>query len=159
MTEKLFTGTLSLNTNFINFLQGRSGCAMVLGNFQCRGILLIWIIVGQGPVALACNRYRIDGLTLFLYVSSILPHLYTDYLILFCSSISCPLSFSDPFKVSHFLLFINLMSIISFQYIQIISLSFVHQSHVHYLFPLHSNYLIFFHSLISCPLSLVHHSI
>ena len=22
-------------------------------NFQCRGVLLIWIIVGQGPVALA----------------------------------------------------------------------------------------------------------
>ena len=24
-----------------------------LVNFQCRGVLLIWIIVGQGPVALA----------------------------------------------------------------------------------------------------------
>ena len=23
------------------------------GNFQCRGVLLIWIIVGQGPIALA----------------------------------------------------------------------------------------------------------
>ena len=22
-------------------------------NFQCRGVLLIWIIVGQGPIALA----------------------------------------------------------------------------------------------------------
>ena len=22
---------------------------MMVGNFQCRGILLIWIIVGQGP--------------------------------------------------------------------------------------------------------------
>ena len=60
---------------------GWSGCAMVLGklsssagasydfdhggggggrvvrrcwvNFQCRGVLLIWIIVGQGPIALA----------------------------------------------------------------------------------------------------------
>ena len=26
---------------------------MVLVNFQCRGVLLIWIIVGQGPIALA----------------------------------------------------------------------------------------------------------
>ena len=25
---------------------------MVLGNFQCRGVLLIWIIVGQGHTAL-----------------------------------------------------------------------------------------------------------
>ena len=24
-----------------------------LVNFQCRGVLLIWIIVGQGPIALA----------------------------------------------------------------------------------------------------------
>ena len=26
---------------------------MVLVNFQCRGVLLIWIMVGQGPIALA----------------------------------------------------------------------------------------------------------
>ena len=26
------------------------------GNFQCRGILLVWMIVGQGPVALAAVR-------------------------------------------------------------------------------------------------------
>ena len=25
----------------------------MLGNFQCRGVLLIWIIVEQGPIALA----------------------------------------------------------------------------------------------------------
>ena len=28
-----------------------SGGALVLGNFQYRDILLIWIIVGQGPIA------------------------------------------------------------------------------------------------------------
>ena len=32
---------------------GRSGLEMVMGNFQCRGILQIWMIVGQGPVVLA----------------------------------------------------------------------------------------------------------
>ena len=26
---------------------------MVLGNFQCLGVLLVWIAVGQGPTALA----------------------------------------------------------------------------------------------------------
>ena len=26
---------------------------MVLGNFQCRGVLLLWIGVGQGPTAFA----------------------------------------------------------------------------------------------------------
>ena len=30
-----------------------SSGAMVLVNFQCRGVLLIWIRVGQGPTALA----------------------------------------------------------------------------------------------------------
>ena len=72
-----------------------------------------------------------DGwaVTLFLYVSSILSHLYSSYLILFCSSISFPLSLTIPF-------------------------SFVHQSHVHYLCPFHSEYLIFFCLSLSCPLSL-----
>ena len=32
---------------------GWSGDAMVLGNFKCRGVLLIWSIVRQGPIALA----------------------------------------------------------------------------------------------------------
>ena len=34
----------------------RGGGRVVRGcwvNFQCRGVLLIWIIVGQGPIALA----------------------------------------------------------------------------------------------------------
>ena len=26
---------------------------MVLGKLQCRGVLLVWIVVGQGPTALA----------------------------------------------------------------------------------------------------------
>ena len=29
--------------------------AMVLGSFQCRGVLLIWHMVGQGPVVLATD--------------------------------------------------------------------------------------------------------
>ena len=31
---------------------------MVLGEFQCRGILLIWIIVGQEPTVLAVSAVR-----------------------------------------------------------------------------------------------------
>ena len=34
---------------------GWSGGAMVLVNFQCRGVLLVWIRVGQGPTALAVS--------------------------------------------------------------------------------------------------------
>ena len=35
-----------------------SGGAMVLGNFQCRGVLLIWFIVVQGSTALAVGAGR-----------------------------------------------------------------------------------------------------
>ena len=43
---------------------------MVLGNFQCRGVLLIWIIVEQGPTALAVGAGR--GLFGHFFLSSIL---------------------------------------------------------------------------------------
>ena len=34
-------------------------------NFQCRGVLLTWIIVGQGPIALAVGAGG-DSLDIFL---------------------------------------------------------------------------------------------
>ena len=37
-------------------------------NFQCRGVLLIWVIVGQGPIALAVGA---GGGCLDIFVSSI----------------------------------------------------------------------------------------
>ena len=33
-----------------NKTSGWLGRAMVLGSFQCRGVLLLWHMVGQGPV-------------------------------------------------------------------------------------------------------------
>ena len=30
-------------------------------NFQCRGVLLIWIIVGQGPIVLAVGAGGVSG--------------------------------------------------------------------------------------------------
>ena len=43
-------------------------------NFQCRGVLLIWIIVGQGPVALAVGAGG-GSLDIFslVYLFSFLP--------------------------------------------------------------------------------------
>ena len=43
------------------------GCdrKMALGNFQCRGVLLIWIIVGEGSTVLAYGSY-LDSLSLSL---------------------------------------------------------------------------------------------
>ena len=48
---------------------GWSGGAIVLGNFQCQGTLLIWIIVGQGPSVLAFGE---DGSCLDIFLLSII---------------------------------------------------------------------------------------
>ena len=37
-------------------------------NFQCRGVLLVWIIVRQGPIALAVDA---GGVCLDIFLSSI----------------------------------------------------------------------------------------
>ena len=41
-------------------------------NFQCRGVLLIWIIVGQGPIALAVGA---SGVCLDNFSEFLPPHL------------------------------------------------------------------------------------
>ena len=46
---------------------------MVLGNFQCQGVLLIWITVGQGLIALAVDA---GGVCLDIFLSSIISHFF-----------------------------------------------------------------------------------
>ena len=43
-------------------------------NFQCRGVLLIWIVVGQGPLALAVG----EGLGLYGHFFSRLSFLFSS---------------------------------------------------------------------------------
>ena len=43
------------------------GREMVLGRFQCRGVLLLWHIVGQGPAVLAADAGRV-GCFCFCFV-------------------------------------------------------------------------------------------
>ena len=43
---------------------------MVLGSFQCRGVLLLLHIVGQGPAVLAAGAVRVGFIFLF-HLSSI----------------------------------------------------------------------------------------
>ena len=47
-------------------------------NFQCRGILLIWLIVGQGPAALAVGAGGgcLDIFTLIYLFSPLSPSLW-----------------------------------------------------------------------------------
>ena len=40
-------------------------------NFQCRGVLLTWIIVGQGPTALTVGA---GGVGVFFYIFSLIYH-------------------------------------------------------------------------------------
>ena len=48
-----------------------------LVNFQCRGVLLIWIIVGQRPIALAigADGGRLDIISLNYHFSFLSPSL------------------------------------------------------------------------------------
>ena len=43
------------------------GRAMVLGSFQCRGILLLWHMVGQGPALLAAGAGRVGCIFFFFF--------------------------------------------------------------------------------------------
>ena len=46
-------------------LSGWLGRAMVLGSFQCRGVLLLWQMVGQGPAVLAAGGGLVGFLIFF----------------------------------------------------------------------------------------------
>ena len=50
---------------------GWLGRAMVLGSFKCRGILLLWHVVGQGPAVLAAGAGWV-GYLIYVFISSIL---------------------------------------------------------------------------------------
>ena len=62
--------------------QGRGGGGRVVRrcwvNFQCRGVLLIWIIVGQGPIALAAGAGGgcLDIFSLTYHFSFLSPSLW-----------------------------------------------------------------------------------
>ena len=47
---------------------GWLGRAMVLGSFQCRGILLLWHMVGQGPTVLAAGAGWVGYVLLFYFI-------------------------------------------------------------------------------------------
>ena len=52
------------------------GDAMVLGNFHCRGVLIIWLIVRQRPTALAVGGGG-GCLMFFVVVFSLIYHSYS----------------------------------------------------------------------------------
>ena len=46
---------------------GWLGRATALGSFQCRGVLLLWHMVGQGPAVLAAGAGRVDCFLFFYF--------------------------------------------------------------------------------------------
>ena len=74
-------------------------------NFQCRGVLLVWMRVGQGPTALAIGAGGgcLDIFTLIYPFSSLSPSLWetTRYRLKYClkGSLS-PKTTNQPTKVS-----------------------------------------------------------
>ena len=67
-------------------------------NFQCRGVLLIWIIVGQGPIALAVGADGgcLDFFSLIYHFSFLSPSLWETvrYRLKYC--LKGPLSPKQP---------------------------------------------------------------
>ena len=59
---------------------GWLGRAMVLGSFQCLGILLLWHMVGQGPALPAAGAGRVGSFLFFhlVYLPFLMPHLVGD---------------------------------------------------------------------------------
>ena len=57
----------------LNLRSGWLGQAMVLGSFQCRGVLLLWHMVGQGPAVLSAGAGWVGFFCVcFFFILSIL---------------------------------------------------------------------------------------
>ena len=71
-------------------------------NFQCRGVLLVWMIVGQGPIALAVGAG--GGLFghFFSHLSFLSPSLWETarYRLKYC--LKGPLNPKQPTNQNHF---------------------------------------------------------
>ena len=72
-------------------------------NFQCWGVLLIWIIVGQGPIVLAVGAGGgcLDIFTLIYHFSFLSPSLWETarYRLKYC--LKGPLSLNQPTNQIH----------------------------------------------------------
>ena len=56
------------NLDRYNVLAGWLGWAMVLGSFQCRGVLLLLHKVGQGSAVLAAGAGRVGYIYFFFFI-------------------------------------------------------------------------------------------
>ena len=59
---------------------------MVLGSFQCRGVLLLWYMVRQGPAVLAADAGWVGSFFSFFssrlsFLPFLMPHLLGDGMV------------------------------------------------------------------------------
>ena len=70
---------INLNYDVVQSCRVLHHKAMVLGSFQCRGVLLLWHMVGQGPAVLATGVERVGYFSSRLsYLPFLMPHLLGD---------------------------------------------------------------------------------
>ena len=71
---------LPIRVCFHQSFSGWLGWAMVLGSFQCRGVLLLLHIVGQGPAVLAAGTGRVGYIffIFFIYLPFLMSCLLGD---------------------------------------------------------------------------------
>ena len=101
-----FTSTLKKITSTYAFKSLSPGGGRVVRwswvNFQCRGVLLVWIRVGQGPTALAVGAGGgcLDIFTLIYPFSSLSPSLWetTQYRLKYCLKGSLSPKTTNPFS-------------------------------------------------------------
>ena len=60
-----------MSVKIIIKISGWLGWAMVLGSFQCQGVLLLLHIVGQGPAVLAGGAARVGYIFYIFHLSSL----------------------------------------------------------------------------------------
>ena len=72
-------------------------------NFQCRGVLLVWMIVGQGPIALAVGAGGgcLDIFSLVYLFSFFSPSLWETARYRLKDCLKGPLNPKQPTKFSH----------------------------------------------------------
>ena len=73
--DKLMVQDLSINCLFTFTHCGWLGRAMSLGSFQCRCVLLLWHMVGQGPAVLAAGAGQVGCFFFLFFFSSCLSYL------------------------------------------------------------------------------------
>ena len=118
---RVVVNTFDLISPVFTFIGGGRVVRRCWVNFQCRGVLLIWIIVGQGPVALAIGAGGgcLDIFSLICPFSPLSPSLWETarYRLKYC--LKGPLNPKQPTNQFTFIIMLESASVFRFIYMYI----------------------------------------